>query len=174
MLLLLAATAAGCGSERPPAPRTPVRLTLSAPRDLASTRDASVLVSGRVAPTTSRVLVLGRRVAVENGRFSTTVGLREGANVIDVGAAAPGARAVWRALRVTRRTRITLPELVGREEAAAQARLQELGLRARVIVDDDLLDVFRRGPRLVCHSDPESGSMLRPGSDVDLVVSKTC
>ena len=49
-----------------------------------------------------------------------------------------------------------------------------LGLTPHVVVDDDLLDVFRRRPRLVCSTDPAAGSQLRPEDEVQLVVSKTC
>ncbi len=169
-----AAAAAGCGEESAPPPRPPVALLLTEPRDAETTRAATVLVSGSVTPQTARVLVLGTQVAVGGGRFSTSVDLREGPNIIDVGASAPGRRAVWRAVRVTRRSMVTMPDVAGREEDAARAALEALELDVRVVEDDDLLDAFRRGPRIVCDTDPAAGAELRPGAAVEIVVSKTC
>jgi hypothetical protein len=172
---VLAATfATGCGNEPPPAPRPPVELTLSAPPDAGTTRDATVQVVGRVTPSNARVLVVGERVAVSGGEFSHAVDLREGSNVIDVGASAPGRRAVWRALRVTRRSTIHMPDLAGREEHAARSDLEKLGLNVSVVNDDDLFDAFRRGPRIVCSSSPKAGAQVDAGADVEIVVSKTC
>ena len=166
--------AAGCGEEPRATVREPVQLTLTAPADGATTREETVQVAGSVVPASARVLVAGERVAVRGGRFATVVDLREGANVIDVGASAPGARATWRALRVTRRSRVRLPDVVGSEAEDAESLLQGLGLEVRIAVDDDLLDVFRDGPRLVCSTDPGAGAQLLPGSEVEVVVSKKC
>ena len=174
LVALLCATAAGCGEAPRAAPREPVALTLTAPQDGATTKEETVQVAGRVAPRTARVLVRGERVPVRDGRFATVVDLREGSNVIDVGASAPGARATWRALRVTRRSRVALPDVVGSEADDAQSALTALGLEVRIAVDDDLLDVFRDGPRLVCSTDPGAGTELLPGSEVEVVVSKKC
>ena len=44
----------------------------------------------------------------------------------------------------------------------------------RVVNDDDLLDAFRRGPRIVCSTTPEPGAELAPDAEVEVVVSKTC
>jgi Glucodextranase, domain B/PASTA domain len=175
ILLSLAATAAGCGADaKPAAPRPPVQLTFSEPQDTGATRDASVQVSGSVAPASARVLVMGERVAVSGGRFSTTVALREGANVIDVGASAPAHQAIWRALRVTRHSMIAVPDLLGHEADEASTAIEDLGLKVHVDVDDDLLDAFRSRPRIVCSMDPEPETQVQPGDEVDLVVSKTC
>jgi hypothetical protein len=172
--VLAATVAVGCGNEPAPAPRPPVVLTLSAPRDAGTTRAATVQVVGSVTPSSARVIVLGERVAVSGGSFSHAVELREGSNVIDVGASAPGRRAVWRALRVTRHSMIRMPDLGGREEDAARAALEKLGLHVNVVNDDDLLDAFRRRPRVVCSTDPQAGAQVDPGADVEIVVSKTC
>ena len=175
LLLPLATVAPGCGADnRPSAPRQPVQLTLSAPRDGSTTREASVQVSGLVVPAAAHVLVAGERAAVSEGRFSAAVPLREGTNVIDVGASAPGRRATWRALRVSRHSTIGMPAVVGREEGAARRALEGLGLNVTVTNDDDIIDVFRRGPELVCASHPEGGAQVKPASEVELVVSKTC
>jgi len=174
LLVLLAATVAGCGDASPQPPRKPVVLTLSAPNDGSTTREDAVQVGGSVTPASARVLVRGERVTVRGGRFETAVDLREGTNVIDVGAAAPGRRASWRALRVIRHSRIRLPDVVGRETVDAVGVLEARGFDVRVTNDDGLLDAFRDRPRVVCRSDPEPGTELMPGSEVEVVVSKTC
>lgn len=175
LLLPLATAAAGCGADnRPSTPRQPVQLTLSAPLDGATTREASVQVSGVVVPAAARVLVVGERASVSEGRFSAAVALREGTNVIDIGASAPGRRATWRALRVSRHSTIVMPAVVGREEGAARGALENLGLNVTVNNDDDIIDAFRGGPELVCASRPDGGAQVKPGSNVELVVSKTC
>ena len=174
LLPVLVAMVGGCGEEAVPRPRPAVQLVLTAPGDTTTTRDASVRVSGRVVPATARVIVLGQRVTVSAGGFSTAVDLSEGPNVIDVGASAAGRRAVWRALRVTRRSTIRVPELIGREEDDAKAALTELGLVVAVTDDDDLLDAFRRGPRIVCDVNPAAGTQVAAGGEVEVVVSKTC
>ena len=177
LLLLLPALAAclpGCGEDPAPPPRPPVQLALAAPRDSATTREATVQVSGNVLPDTARVIVLGQRVAVDGGGFSPTVDLREGPNVIDVGASAPGRRAVWHALRVTRRSTIRMPALVGSREDAAKSALGDLGLSVQVSNDDDLIDAFRGGPEIVCATVPDAGAQLNANAEVEVVVSKTC
>jgi hypothetical protein len=174
LLAVAAATGAGCGDDQRVKPRTPVRLTLAAPRDGVTTREDTARVSGRVSPGNARVLVLGERVSVSGGRFETSVDLREGSNVIDVGASAPGARATWRALRVTRRSAITLPDVVGQETVDAVKTLEALGFKVAVTIDEGLLDAFRNRPRVVCESTPQAGSQLEPGGEVELLVAKRC
>ena len=120
------------------------------------------------------MLVLGERVSVSGGRFETSVDLREGSNVIDVGASAPGARATWRALRVTRRSAIALPDVVGQETVDAVKTLEALGFKVAVTIDEGLLDAFRNRPRVVCESTPQAGSQLEPGGEVELLVAKRC
>ena len=173
-LMAVATVAAGCGDTPSPAPRSPVQLTLSSPADGATTRAAAVQISGRVSPGTARVIVAGEQVSAAGGVFSSTVDLREGANVVDVGASAPGMRATWRALRVTRRSKVELPELVGQQADRARTTLEDLGLKVKIVNYDDLFDAFRRRPRLVCNTSPQAGSQLDAGARVTMVVSKTC
>jgi len=171
---VLGAVAAACGDDPAPAPRPPVQLAITAPRDAETTSDPTIVVGGTVSPANARVVVLGEVVAVEGGSFSTSVDLREGPNVVDIGASAAGRRAVWRALRVTRRSTIRLPTLVGREADDVRSELADLGLVVRVTDDDNLLDAFRGGPQLVCQSDPAEGTRVASGAEVEIVVSKTC
>src|SRR5829696_9715571 len=97
LLLLGAAWAAGCGQDEDPAP---VGLAISTPADSAVVHEDSVEVRGRVRPADATVIVLGRQAAVAQGEFHTRVPLREGSNVIDVGASARGAAPAWRTVRV--------------------------------------------------------------------------
>lgn len=172
--LSLALATASCGTDPPAKPRTPVQLALATPRDGVTTREDTATVSGRVVPAGARVLVLGERVSVSDGRFETNVDLREGSNVIDVGASAPGARATWRALRVTRRSTIVLPDVLGQETVEAVKTLEVLGFKVAVTIDEGFLDAFRNRPRVVCESTPQAGSQLQPGGDVELLVAKRC
>lgn len=174
LLLALAAAVAGCGDDDPAKPRTPVQLTLATPRDGVTTGKDTARISGRVLPAGSRVLVLGERVTVSDGRFETSVDLREGSNLIDVGASAAGARATWRALRVIRRSKIELPDVVGREMVDAVKTLEALGFKVAVSLDEGFLDALRNRPREVCGSTPEAGSQLEPGSEVQLFAAKRC
>lgn len=174
LLLALAAALAGCGEDRAATPRESVRLTLSEPRDAITTREQTTRVSGSVSPSTARVLVLGERVAVSDGRFSTSVDLDEGSNVIDIGASAPRRRATWRALRISRRSTIELPDVAGQDITEAVKALEALGLKVSVKIDEGLLDSLRRRPRVICRSDPASGSQVQPDSEVELLASKSC
>ena len=89
----------------------------------------AVEVRGRVRPADARVLVGGRAATVTNGEFRGRVPLREGANVIDVGASADDARTAWSALRVARETLVAVPELAGAARDDAVERLESLGLQ---------------------------------------------
>ena len=167
LLLVAGGYASGCGDG--PAER-PVRLEIIAPTDAAVVNDDSVEVRGLVHPRGARVLVLGRRARVVRGEFRTAVPLREGSNLIDVGASARGATPVWDALRVTREVRVTLPELTGATRDDAIARLDALGLRAEVQEEGDLLG----GDWIVCETQPPGGSDVRRGAGIHLVVAKGC
>src|SRR5919204_5452998 len=125
LVLLAAIGAAGCGGSSSP---KPTHLHVTAPADQAVVHDGSVVVRGRVAPEGATVLVVGRRAAVSGRSFSARVPLREGANVIDVGASAPGRLPVWRALRVGRRTLVRLPDLGGDSRDDAVDQIRALGL----------------------------------------------
>jgi Glucodextranase, domain B/PASTA domain len=174
---VLAAAVAGCGGQggtggqrRPPS----VRLQVTAPADAALTRQASVEVSGSVSPARARVLVAGRPVKVDGGAFRATVPLREGANVIDVGAAAARATGAWVALRVTRETLVTVPSLTGASREEAVTALEARGLRPNVSDQDGFLDKLLPGEQQVCETRPAAGADVRAGSAVDVLVAKGC
>jgi hypothetical protein len=171
LLLLGAAWAAGCGQDDNPAP---VALAISTPADSAVVHEDAVEVRGRVKPAGATVIVLGQQAAVAQGKFSASVPLREGPNVIDVGASAPGATSAWRAVRVARQSLVRLPDLAGENREDAVDRLAALGLHAEVDEDDGLLDELLPGGRGVCEMDPDAGAKVPRGARVRIRVSKTC
>jgi hypothetical protein len=171
LLLLAGGCAPGCGDDTS---QTPVRLEITAPTDSTVVRDESIEVRGLVRPRGARVLVLGRPARVARGEFRAVVPLRVGSNLIDVGASARGAAPAWNALRVTREVLVTLPDLIGATRDDAIARLDELGLRADVEEEGDLLDELLGGDWIVCASSPPAGSDVRRGARIHLVVAKGC
>lgn len=173
LILLVGGSASGCGDD--PAER-PVRLEITAPTDAAVVNDDSIEVRGRVHPRGARVLVLGRRARVIRGEFRAVVPLREGSNLIDIGASARGESAApaWDALRVTREVLVTLPDLTGAARDDAIDRLDALGLRAEVQEEGDLLDELLGGDWFVCETQPPAGSDVRRGARIHVVVSRGC
>lgn len=171
LLLVAGAYASGCGDD--PAERS-VRLEITAPTDAAVVNDDSVEVRGLVRPRGARVLVLGRRARVVRGEFRALVPLREGSNLIDVGASARGAAPAWDALRVTREVLVTLPDLTGATRDDAIDRLDALGLRAEVQEEGDLLDELLGGDWIVCETQPSAGSEVRRGARIQVVVARGC
>ena len=171
MALLAAVVTAGCGGDDP---QKPVSISLVSPADGVVVHEDTVEVRGRVRPVGARVLVGGRAATVRDGEFRGQVPLREGANVIDVGASAEDARTAWAALRVSRETLVSLPDLEGAARDDAVDRLEALGLRATVQEGAGLLDRLLPGDPRVCETQPGAGAELRRGDTVRLAVSKTC
>ena len=171
MALLAAVAGVGCGGGDSP---ETVSISLVSPADGTVVHEDAVEVRGRVRPAGARVLVGGRAATVRDGEFRGRVPLREGPNVIDVGASGEDARTAWAALRVSRETLVALPDLEGAARTEAVDRLEALGLRAAVEEGDGLLDRLLPGEARVCETQPGAGSELRRGSTVRLVVSKTC
>ena len=171
VLLMLAGGSAGCGGG---AASRPVRLDVVAPTDAAVVRENSVEVRGRVQPARAGVLVAGRPATVVNGEFHTRVPLREGSNLIDVGASARGKATAWAAVRVARESLVTVPDLAGAPRDDAVARLKGLGLRPRIEEKGGLLEKLLPVEWQVCQIRPEPGTELPKGARVRLLVSKTC
>ena len=165
------AALAGCGGDDDPAP---VALTISAPADTAVVRDDEVEVRGRVRPAGATVVVGGRRATVTGREFQVRVPLDEGANVIDVGASADGRAAAFRAIRLTRRVLIEIPELGGDARDDAVDKLEDLGLRPDVDEEGGLLDRFLPARWSVCRTDPEPGAEVDKGARVRVTVSRAC
>ena len=171
-LVLAAASAAACGGDE--APR-PVELTLVTPADGAVVHTGVVEIRGRVVPVDARVLVAGRQAAVSGGEFRREVELREGSNVIDVGASADGARTSWAALRVARQTLVSVPDLAGEGRDDAVEQLEDLGLRAEVEEEPgSLLDDLLGGEPQVCETQPGPEAELPRGASVRVTVARGC
>jgi hypothetical protein len=173
MLALIGLVACGDqGSDEQP--RAAVRLSLAAPEDQAVVRSASVAVTGTVRPVTATVLVRGRRAATSGGRFTATVPLDAGTNVLDVVATAGGDRPALAALRVRRQLTVTVPDLGGDAVDVAQQALRDAGLVADVQKTGSLLDDLFGGDQKVCETDPVAGTHVDTGSTVTLLVSRGC
>jgi hypothetical protein len=170
-VLLLAA----CGSASRPAPR-PLRLTIDAPIDGATTLARQVLVRGRVAPPSgaARVLVAGQPVAVSAGSFSVRVAVRPGSNVIDVLAGGPRTRAAMSAVRVYRQLPVTMPDLAGQSAPAAAAELRRLDLKPQVSDEGGFFQSLLPLSKHVCATLPPAGQALAPGSYVTVEIAKVC
>jgi hypothetical protein len=174
-LPLLALAPAGCGGDdRPATPQRAVRLDVREPRDTATVSGERVRVAGRVVPASAQVYVLGQPVAVEQGAFSVEVPLEEGANVVDVAAAAVGRRAVSTAVRVVREVPVEIPDVEGEDHDSAVERLEALGLRVQTRRRGGLLNEILPGGADVCRIEPEAGTRVRPGTTVTLVVARFC
>jgi hypothetical protein len=171
VLVAVAACLGGCGgSER----QHQVVLRVTAPLDSAVVRDHMLDVRGRVRPAGARVLVAGRRASVSGREFRATVPLRSGSNLVDVGASAPGARATWAAVRVTREIVVTLPDVVGASRGDAVDRIQSLGLRSDVTEQRSFFDVINPAGWRVCETGPPGGAEVPKRALVRVVVSKRC
>jgi hypothetical protein len=175
LLAVPAAAAAGCGgSPAAPATRAPVALQVTSPSDTSRTAGATATVAGTVGTAGARVVVMGRRVEVSGGRFSTTVALQEGPNLIDVAAVAPRAGAAWRVVRVTRRSTVTVPDVVGRTLDDATAALEADGLDVQAVDGGGFFDALRDGPKRACATSPAAGADVAPGTTVEVTAAKRC
>lgn len=175
--LVIALAAPGCsGDAKPTQPPPPgrVRLNVTAPTDNAIVRDDNVRLTGRVTPSTAQVRVMGDDVPVEGGAFTATVPLDVGANVVDVLASAGRRRPAMAALRVTRQVPVRVPELGGVSADEARDRLAALGLRPKIQQNGSILDNLLPIDAVVCSTDPDAGTEVTGGAQVDVVVSKLC
>ncbi len=176
LVLAVAATAgvAACGSDAPAPPAPKVRLAVDAPADQATVREERIDVRGTVRPAGARVLVRGKPAAVSGGEFTATVGLDEGANVIDVLASAPGRSPALTAVRVTRQATVAVPDVAGEEPDAAAADLRAAGLVPSVRDGGGTLDDLFPGSPTVCEQDPPAGTEVPRGATVTIVTAKLC
>jgi hypothetical protein len=177
-LLLCTVAAASCGgsdpSSDPARALTPVRLTVIAPTDSATTRTTSVTVRGSVDPPDATVLVLGRRAGVVAGAFSAQVDLDPGTNVIDLAATAPGRGPALTAVRITREMPVAVPDLGGLTADAARKRVAAIGLTLDEKDAGGLLESILPGDPGVCEQDPGAGDAVTRGTVVHVVMSKRC
>jgi Glucodextranase, domain B/PASTA domain len=170
--LALLVALAGCGGGTTTGP--PVRLTIESPSDLAVSHDSTIALTGRVAPAGASVEVEGRPVRVAAGRFSTTVALEPGTNIVDVLAGRRGSRAALVALRVRREVDVRVPELSGASPSDADDALAGLGLKAQVKKAGGIIELLLPEDARVCRTDPPAGSLVAPGTTVAVHVAKIC
>ena len=172
-ILVAAVALSGCADSKKPAP--PVRLSVDAPSDMALLREPSVEVHGVVRPADASVKVEGRSVDVSGGRFSTTVDLLPGTNLIDVEAGAKGgARPAMIALRVRRQVTVAVPDLTGFTPNDAKDALAALGLEADVQEAGGLIELLLPEDARVCSTDPQAGADVDPGTKVKVFAAKRC
>lgn len=167
----------GCGADDPGRQAPPparVSVTITAPADGATVRDATTEVQGRVSPGSAAVSVLGRPALVTGDRFTVVVPLEPGANVIDVIATAPRRSPALAALRLTRDVFVSVPQLADVPEDEVQERLDAFDLKADITRGGGLLEVLRSGERAVCTQRPAAGASVRRGATVRVVVAKRC
>jgi beta-lactam-binding protein with PASTA domain len=69
---------------------------------------------------------------------------------------------------------VTIPDLVGVQDEEAADRISDLGLEPTRESVGSLFDEFRSGERRVCQSEPPAGTLVEPGSEVTLLVAKSC
>jgi hypothetical protein len=142
---------------------------------MSVSRDSSVDVHGVVSPGTAEVRIEGKGVRVSGGRFSTSVDLLPGTNLIDVVAGAPGgARPAMVALRVRREVKVSVPDLTGVTPSDAKDTLAGAGLKADVQESSGFLDFLLPEDARVCQTDPPAGTDVDPGSTVQVFAAKSC
>lgn len=141
---------------------------------MALLRAASVEVRGLVSPATATVEIEGKRVDTSGGRFSTTVDLLPGTNLIDVVAGAGRARPAMVALRVRRQVTVDVPNLAGFTPGDAKDTLAGLGLQADIKEAGGLLEFLLPEDARVCKTDPPAGDSVDPGSTVTVFAAKRC
>lgn len=174
-LLLAVVGLAGCGEAAEPEAALPgVRLAVLSPRDTETTTSTSMTVTGTVRPAGATVLVDGEEADVSGGRFSHTVTLDGGTNIIDVEAGAPRRPAAMTAVRVVRQVPVEIPDVSGEDPDTAEQRLRGLGFEVEQERGGGLLDDLLGGDPGVCGSDPEAGDRALPGSTVTLDVRRNC
>jgi hypothetical protein len=163
---------AGCGEKKTTAP--PVKLSVDAPADMELLHDDSVEVHGVVSPANAEVRVEGKSVRASGGRYSATVQLAPGTNLIDVQAGAKDARPAMVAVRVRRQVTVQVPDLTGFTPSDAKDALAGLGLEPDVQESSGLLDFLLPEDARVCDQDPASGTEVDPGSTVKVFAAKNC
>jgi hypothetical protein len=166
---------AGCGEEAKAPQKEPlVELSVTVPVDAGTTRDETVEVSGTVKPARATVQVLGKDVAVDDGRFTTEVALEPGANLIDLAGSASGRRPDFAAVRVVREQRVAVPDVLGRDADTAKEELEGLGLKVGTEDAGGFFDPLLPGDPTVCSMEPEPGEQVLPGTEVTLRVARDC
>jgi hypothetical protein len=174
VLIALSLAVAACGGAAHSASGPRVTLELTSPADTGTVRAGTVHVAGTVSPVGASVQVDGQDASVEGTKFTADVALAPGVNVIDVTATAPGRRPEAEALRVTRDTRIAIPDLSGQKSDDAEQKLTDLGLSPKEDRQDGFLDRIFGGGAQVCETQPKAGALVEKGTTVTVVVASNC
>jgi hypothetical protein len=165
----------GCGAQDPPPkPEKPVQLSVSSPSDTAIVQGSTAQVTGTVSPPGASVHVQGHLAQVHGGSFTSTVKLDQGANVIDVSAAAGGRATAFAAFRLTRVERVSVPDFSGMSEDDARTEADKLGLKLTAERGGGFLDPLVPRGLHVCDQSPAAGKQVRRGSTVQLLVARSC
>ena len=151
-----------------------MQLEVESPGDMELLHDPSVEVRGKVSPAGTAVSVGGRRVAVDGGRFSATVSLAPGTNVVDVLAGRRGSRAAMVALRVRRQVDVRVPDLTGVTPPEAEDALDALGLESEFSDVGGIIDFLLPDDARVCETDPSAGTRVPPGTTVSVQIARSC
>lgn len=170
-----ALAACGGGSSGSSTRAAPVRLRVTAPADAAVVHAGRVQLRGHVAPARADVRVQGRRATMPGGgAFAAKVALREGPNVIDVTAAAPGAAPALTAVRVTWSPTVAVPDVVGAPLDEARRRLAAAGLSVEAHESGGLLEPIIPGRPTTCRMSPAAGAEVPKATRVRIELSKLC
>jgi PASTA domain/Glucodextranase, domain B len=173
LILLLAAglVLSACGET--PRPTTDPRVRVKLDTSNGTTRDDHVAIRGTVTPADAAVQVMGKAARVSAGQFTADIGLRPGANVIDVTATSPGRRPATDALRYLRDMRVDVPNVLGKSPEDGEAAVTAAGLKPEVQEDGNWLDRLLGSPQ-VCASSPAAGTPVAKGTTVTLQTSRNC
>jgi hypothetical protein len=153
----------------------PVVLSQLSPSDGTRVSSGTVTISGTVKPYHAKVMVLGRRITpAKDGRFSTSVDLQVGTNLIDVIADSKRAQPAMTALRVVRFVLVTVPSVSGRSPRAAAAAIRAAGLVPKVHGSSDPFSFLVPLSSQVCGQSPAAGRRVDPDSTVTLSIGKVC
>ena len=176
LVILLAAglVLGACGETPRPATEPRVKLKLAEPNNGGSILADRVDVKGTVTPADAAVRVAGEDAEVTDGTFTARVSLQPGGNVIDITATAPGQRPATDALRVTRDTRVKVPDVVGSTPEDADKALRAVGLTSEEERSGSWIDRLLPGDIHVCATRPEAGTLREKGTAVTIETARSC
>jgi Glucodextranase, domain B/PASTA domain len=153
----------------------PVHLLQLSPSDGVRVSSDRVTVTGTVEPHHASVMVLGRHVKpTSDGRFSTSVQLQVGTNLIDVIADSKRARPAMTALRVVRYVLVSVPQVSGRSPRSAASAIRAAGLVPKLEGNSDPFSFLVPLSSEVCSQSPAANKRVVPGTTVTLSVGKVC
>jgi hypothetical protein len=172
--ILTAVLLSACGRATPLA-AAPVKLTLRSPVDGVRVSAGVETISGVVLPRKARVLVAGQSVSPgADGRFSASVALVPGMNLVDVIASAPHAPPAMTTIRVIRYVLITVPHVNGESPAAAIRAIRGAGLTPQVDGNSDPFAFLFPLQDQVCSQTPNAGERVVADRTVTIQLGQFC